>query len=743
MRVVCWVALVGLFPVAVWAQSQEAPDAGAPTEPAAVQAPTVGPDPLAGPDPMAGSGFLGDLAALEDQLNQMVVSTTKVKQRAEQAPAVVTVVNAEEIQARGLRSLADVLRTVPGFYDVYDLTFHNVGARGVSGGARAAGNVVLVMIDGMPVDDRITNGNYFGEELIPMAVVERIEIIRGPASAVYGANAYVGLVNLITKSGEKLSGARVFAHGNVESNNLGGGGGFVVGGSTEKFEALVAAQYSYLDRSGMELPDSSPRLGNASDPLLGRKDADGKYTSANDLSRPRSLFARASLQGVLTGKLSLTGSVANLDSSGEFQDYGPLTHATRIQRLNQNYRLSWDVPITERGSLQVSGSYFNAGALPDERLDIGRSDYALVRRASAQGFRLMAEGQGRPWDPVALLLGVDFQHEDHLLQSFGHVYKHDLVSPDGSVIHPAGAILPGVRSTETFRNFGGYGQVLANFNADWSGLIGARVDVHSVYGASPSARLGLVWAPENGTFSGKLMVGESYKAPSAEQLRTEPMTILDIRGNPELKVQKADTAELAGAWRLPGGLGEVTANVYTAMIRDRVEFMQTGLYLQAQNVQSEWIVGGELDSRFNLHKTFQLRFAATVARTVSRSAESDLEGMPQVTNPLFPPYQFHLLANWQLPWLGLRVLPELSYVGPRSSSQSNALEQGSDYSVPGYFYGALAVSLPPRKLFGDTETGLALRVTNVLHQRYSEPGFGGIDVPARGIGAMLTLTQSL
>lgn len=683
--------------------------------------------------------MIEEISALEDQLNQMVVSTTKVAQRSEQAPSMVTVVTAEEIQARGLRSVAEALRTVPGFYDVDDLAWHNVGVRGISGGARARGNVVLVMIDGMPVDDRSTNGNFFGEELIPISAVERIEVIRGPLSAIYGANAYMGLINVITRKGADQQGVRLIARGALERARPGGGGGLVVGGSTETFDVMLAASYLYLDRSGLALPSSSPRLGNTNDTLGSRG------LSENDKSQPKSVFGKVTARGVLGGALSLTGSLQAIDTGGEFQDFGPLSHGTRIQRLNQNYRLLWERPVTDKGSVSLSIGYFNLSHGGGERLDIGRSDYDLISTAGSNGVRGSLEGQARPWEPLSLLLGLDFMMEDHRLQTYDRYYKQDLFAPDGMILQRAGSVVPGTDHGKwaAFHNAGVYAQILGYLGTDWSAVLNGRIDFHSVYGLNPSVRAGLVFAPPNSPLSAKLTLGESYKAPSAEQLYTQPMAALDIQGNPDLMVQRAETVDLGAAWRLPSGLGEIAANVYVEAVNQRVEFMQTGLYLEAQNVSNEWVVGGELDARVNVLKSLQLRLAGTFARTVQSTGDADLEGMPQVVNPLFPPYQLHLLATWTLPWAGIKVAPEVSYVGPRAASNSNALEQGSAYEIPGHFYTALAVSMPAKNLFGGTETSFSLRLTNLLDERYAEPGFGGIDVPASGFGAMLTLTQSL
>ena len=132
-----------------------------------------------------------------------------------------------------------------------------------------------------------------------------------------------------------------------------------------------------------------------------------------------------------------------------------------------------------------------------------------------------------------------------------------------------------------------------------------------------------------------------------------------------------------------------------------------------------------------------------MARTVARSTDAALEGLPEATNPLFPALQAHLLVDWQLPFLGLRLSPEVSLIGARGASQSNTLELGTPYTLPGYLYTAVALSAPPFRWLSDRDTSFAFRATNLLNMTWAEPGFGGIDVPKQGFTAFLTLTQSL
>ncbi|MHB8878494.1 MAG: TonB-dependent receptor plug domain-containing protein [Myxococcaceae bacterium] len=674
---------------------------------------------------------------LGELLELPTVSSSKVEQSAAQAPGVVTVVTQEEIRSRGYTSLADVLRVVPGLYDVYDLVTHNVGVRGVNGGARAAGGVVKVMIDGEPVDFRPTTGNFFGEELVPLEAVKRVEVIRGPASALYGANAFLGVVNIITRSGADSPGVKAVGKATVNGSRPGGGGAVVVGATAENFDLLAAASYFTRDRSGLSLPSSSPAL--SANPGADRG------PSANDQARASSLLLRQTLDGIAGGRLSFLATLQDLDAGAEFQDFAPLTHQSRLGWTDQKYRLSYEIAPTPASSLSVAGSYFNAAPSARERLDLGRPDFVVLRRVGAQGFSLAADGRLNLGERLSLMAGVDWIQENQLLQRFDELLIEDVLSEGGTVLRPAGTIIPDEGSGDRirFENFGALLQGVVTVLPSVSVTAGARLDAHSIYGINPSARLALVYAPPGRPLGVKLLYGSSFKAPSAVQLYSHPMAVLDIRGNPSLKAQTAQTVELAALYGLPGGRGELSVNLFVMALSGKVEFIQKGIYLEAQNLLDERVVGGELESRLVLTEGLRARLSGGVARTVDQTAGPALLGAPEVRNALFPSLQAHLILEYQLPVPGKpQVSAELSYVGPRSASQSNALIRGAAYSLPAYLSSAATLSWSGPTLF-QRQTSVALRLTNALGLGWAEPGFGGFDVPGPARAATLTITQSL
>ncbi len=133
-----------------------------------------------------------------------VYGASKFLQKAANAPASVTIVMGDEIQKYGYRTLADVLRSVRGFYVIYDRNYSYVGVRGFSRPADYNARI-LFLLDGHRVNDNIFDGAYVATEFpVDVDLIDRIEIIRGPSSSVYGTGALVAVVNVITKRGRDL-----------------------------------------------------------------------------------------------------------------------------------------------------------------------------------------------------------------------------------------------------------------------------------------------------------------------------------------------------------------------------------------------------------------------------------------------------------------------------------------------------------------------------------------------------------
>src|SRR5690348_4987696 len=141
------------------------------------------------------------LEQLADLPIDSVFSASMYVQKVTEAPSSVTIITADEIRRFGHRTLADVLRTVRGFYVTYDRNYSYLGVRGFSrpGDYNAR---VLLQVDGHRLNDGVFGSALIGTEFpLDVDLIERIEIIRGPSSALYGTSAFFAVINVITKRG--------------------------------------------------------------------------------------------------------------------------------------------------------------------------------------------------------------------------------------------------------------------------------------------------------------------------------------------------------------------------------------------------------------------------------------------------------------------------------------------------------------------------------------------------------------
>ncbi len=156
----------------------------------------------------AGQDSTADLseASLEQLGTIKVYSASRHLQATGDAPSAVTVITADEIQKYGYRTLADILQTVRGFFVTNDRNYTSVGVRGF---ARPGdyNTRILLLVDGHRLNDNIFDEAMIGTELpIDVDLIERIEIVRGPVSSLYGSNALFAVINILTKRGQDLHG---------------------------------------------------------------------------------------------------------------------------------------------------------------------------------------------------------------------------------------------------------------------------------------------------------------------------------------------------------------------------------------------------------------------------------------------------------------------------------------------------------------------------------------------------------
>jgi outer membrane receptor for ferrienterochelin and colicin len=308
---------------------------------------------------------------LQKGLNKDVsVSTLKLSSR--ESPGIITVITKEEISNSGARDLTDVLRLVPGFDVMQDLQY----VLGLSlRGNWANEGKILVMMDGVPFNELLYQSVAVGNRF-PIDAIERIEIIRGPGSAIYGGSAEYGVINIITTAAESLHGAGVFVSTGFHSNAVGRmNGGVMVGQKKENLAWDVSAFKGKGIVSDQILESYDLSKATYSDPLninAGIKYKGFKVRSMYDQFETadpfsdvsfKTAFVQAEYEISLSEKFKLTPKLQYLNQIPWYYDYhieGEDSsdpdfeyRATRmLGQLDANYSIS------RRASLNFGGVYF-------------------------------------------------------------------------------------------------------------------------------------------------------------------------------------------------------------------------------------------------------------------------------------------------------------------------------------------------------------------------------------------------
>ncbi len=652
-------------------------------------------------------------------LNVEVSTASKTSESVEEAPAVITVVTRDDIQRWGYQTVAEVLSHTVGFYLIDDHILPNAGVRGVTGGLGAESGVIKVMIDGRSVAYRSTSGNWLGVELVPLESVEQIEIIRGPASALYGADAFLGVVNIITSSPEQVRPVRAkVAAGLTETNPMvrfDAAGGAQIG----HFDFMLSAAGEYDDRSNLALPAESPAPRVPLDV--------GTRRTTLDLER-RSLVgsARVGYSGQ-RGHARLSVYASGLSRGGDLAHWAQLTatpdgrRGTKVALGQMRLNLDTLLKATPGFDLALQSTYFQGGVLPKDRVEIGSDLFYVERHQSYKGVDTTLEARITPWSRVSMVVGVE------------GLYDSEFVGAPERINRATGeSVLSGGEDrTENLVNLGAYGSVNVKLLDPGLKLTGGlRVDHHSVYGTQLTGRVGAT-SRLTKELVAKLLYGSAFKAPSPYLLYATPLRPGDVVGNAELDPQHVRTAEYQMSWN-PARIFGITSGVSYSWLRDKAEFTPQGINQTARNLASQrtlsWETRADLRNHaYNLYSSFELVHSE---RDLGQDGyAATLVGSENVVYPPWIARAGAMFAVPSLPDVPLELGAEGMWVAPRRASDASIVERGATFELPAYF--TLDVTLATRELYlvPGHETRIALRGKNILVARGPDPGFSGFEYP--------------
>lgn len=409
-----------------------------------------------------------------------VLAASKYEQRASEAPAAVTVITAEEIARHGYRTLADVLRAVRGFYTTYDRNYTYVGVRGIS----RPGDFntrILLLVDGHRVNDCVTDMAYVGtESLVELGVVRRIEVVRGASSSLYGTNAFLAVVNVVTRTGAELSGGEA----NVYAGSFGTYGGRIAyGARTDSGMNLL------LSASGYRARGQDHYYSDFDDPATNG----GRAVGIDDDQR-RHGFAKLTF-----GNHAIELAVNNRTKQVPTASYETLFNDPREWTVDRTAYLSWrrDAPLGDDGRIVFSASY-------DQSHYHGRYPYGDgVMWDSSDGRWWTAEAQVLV--PVRtghrLTAGAEYRFNAQQAQAVGY----------------EGETSPTFADRRRSHNEALYAQDEWRLSKRVILNAGVRHDRYESFGGTTNPRLALIVNPDEHS-AVKMLYGSAFRAPNAYEL---------------------------------------------------------------------------------------------------------------------------------------------------------------------------------------------------------------------------------
>lgn len=652
-----------------------------------------------------------DLAMVYGDKSTISIATGN-QQSLRRAPAVATVITAQDIAAMGATDLDEVLETVPGLH-VSRTNTYTTGLYVIRGIFAQNNPQTLMLLNGIPVTTMLVGnkGNIWSG--YPLEHIARIEIIRGPGSALYGADAYSGVINIITKNAADIPGTQVgLRAGSFNTRDAwvqhGGKMGaadvafYLRAGRTDGFNKIIEADaQTRNDRL------FSTHASLAPGPLNTGYDAiDGNLDIGYGKWRWRAGYKLRDDVG--TG----AGVASALDPVGK----------EKTARITSD--LSWNDPqFAKDWSVGATASYMNyqqrmptalqllppgavlpAGAFPNGM--VGAPETA-ERQFRLSAFAVYSGFDGHNWRFGA---GHDDlnMYETSELRNFNYTTS-GVPIPLSAVTDFSNTtpfILPQRRKVDYL-----YAQDEWNFAKDWTLTAGVRHDHYSDSGNTTNPRLALVWDAQLDV-TAKLLYGRAFRAPAFVELYSinNPVS----QGNPRLHPETIDTLEAAVSWQASKDV-LVNLSVFRYAMQNIIRLVSQstpGTGSVYQNTGDQTGQGLELEAAWDVNRSLRLSGNFAHQRSIDESTGQDAGYAPH--NHLYGRADWRFASGWMLSG-------QTNYVADRKRAAGDARPPIPDYTT---------VDLTLRTEQRKNSWSFAASVRNLFNADVREPSLApGTSIP--------------
>jgi len=436
-----------------------------------------------------------------------VYGAAKYEQKITEAPASVTIITADQIKKYGYRTLAQVLQSVPGLFTTNDRNYDYVGIRGFNRPGDYNSRVLL-LVDSHRLNDAVFDQAAIGTDSpVDVDLIERVEIVRGPSSSLYGTNAFLGVINVITKRGRDIKGTELSGETSSYNSNKG------------------RLTYGNKYQSGLEFIVSGSYYYSGGQPSLFYKEFDtpaqnNGLAQKMDQDTFQNYFAKASygdftLQGGYVGRKKRvpTASFGTIFNNGR--------DATVDNRgyLDLKYQHEFGNQLTVKGRLYYDRYYYRGDFLIDYPPPTLNQDFLNTDQVGGELTVIK-----RLFDDHKVTLGSEYRNQFRMNQS-------------NKDAEPPATYLDDHRKSDIWALYAQDEFAITDkliLNA------GVRHDHYSTFGGTTNPRAGLIYTWRETT--AKLLYGRAFRAPNPfEQFYVAANT---NKANPSLRPEIINTYEL-------------------------------------------------------------------------------------------------------------------------------------------------------------------------------------------------------
>jgi iron complex outermembrane receptor protein len=567
-----------------------------------------------------------------------VYSASKYEQKVTDAPAAVSIVTSDEIEEYGYRTLGEILASLPGVFETYDRNYNYLAVRGF-GRPGDYNSRVLILVDGFRMNDAVYDSGAVGDDFpVDVDLIDRVELVRGPGSALYGSSAFLAVVNVVTKRGRDLQGletsARYGSH-DLVNGRVSYGSKFDSG-----FEFLVSGTYGqdHGDRSLYypEFDDPATNFGMAVGADSGRR-----YSLLGEFA-----FREVRLQ-VGHGQSKKTIPTAPYDTYFNTDDNWTKDAFTWVD-------LTYDGQVGTGWRLHARAFYDHYHYQGDYVYDWSETDdpYLVVNRDHTWSDRWGSE------------LSVSRLFFGRVLTTVGGTFDHSFRLDQKNEDVGADAFTYLDDKRDSF-DWAVYSQSDIEIFENLSLNAGVRYDGTDTAGGSANPRVALIYHPFESTAL-KAIYGTAFRAPSAYELYYASLDTW--KPNPDLDPETVQTVEFVVEQEI-GEHFRAVGSAYYSEIDDLIELTvdPSDDFLVFDNRGSIDSVGGEfwVDGHWESGLTGRLSYA--VQRSEERKTGRRITNSPRH----MAKFNVAVPMNLVVPVIGERFLSgvtagvELQYMSPR------------------------------------------------------------------------------